>query len=961
MSSANLIANGNFATGNFTDWTLGGNYTSTNGAEILIETNPEGASTYAATLDSSGSDGTLSQTIATTAGQTYTVSFWLEMQDGGANNFSVLWDGQTLLALTDVVNSFGYTEYTFVVTATSSTSTLEFSAAGSPWFVDNVSLTETVPAPPVISGGAENSNQSVTLTGTAPDGATVTVWDGSTALGTALATSTGAWSFTIADVSAGSYAFTATDQTTSTASSPFDITVTAAPAISTGVENSNQSVTLTGTAPDGATVTVYELTTSTGATTALGTATATSTGAWSFTTSALSAGVYDFTTTQTTSAGTNAASSPFVVGVSATNPDPVTYYVSSEIGNNNNAGTSESAPLATLQAAADLVQPGDIVEVMNGTYAAVDITTSGTASAPITFEAAPGQTPVINSAGSWNGIDIQASYIIVDGFTVVGDAAEYTLASATAGYTTGNPSLDGNGIGINPSSSVPLPNNITIENNTVYDEPGGGIYTEGADYVQILNNVVYGNANWSAYGNSGISVSTSANLNTNAGVHILVSGNLVFGNADLVPSYTSGTITDGEGIILDTNPNFVSEILVQNNTVYDNGSSGIELNATPNAVITENTIYLNDVGNVQAASNAEIFLNDASTDTVTSNVTTAPELTPPAAPVISSDTVNGIAGPVTVTLNGTAEAYSMVTVYDNSTQLGTTFTNGSGAWTLTTAPLADGSESFTATATDSAGNVSPLSSPLVMNLNVPVNLVANGNFATGNFTDWTLGGNYTSTNGAEILISTNAQGVSTYAATLDSSGSDGTLSQTIATTAGQTYTVSFWLEMQDGGANNFSVLWNGQTLLALTNVLNSFGYTEYTYTVTATSSTSTLEFSAAGSPWFLDNVSVTQNGTSAPVVNSIAESPSSGDLDAGKTVTLTLNLSEVVTVAGGTPTLTLNDRRHRDLHRRLRHQCPDLQLHVAGRTEHRWPCGDRSQPQLSDHHRRCRHMPPICR
>ena len=40
---------------------------------------------------------------------------------------------------------------------------------------------------------------------------------------------------------------------------------------------------------------------------------------------------------------------------------------------------------------------------------------------------------------------------------------------------------------------------------------------------------------------------------------------------------------------------------------------------------------------------------------------------------------------------------------------------------------------------------------------------------------------------------------------------------------------------------------------------------------------------------------------------SIAESPSSGDLDAGKTVTLTLNLSEAVTVAGGTPTLTLND------------------------------------------------------
>ena len=51
------------------------------------------------------------------------------------------------------------------------------------------------------------------------------------------------------------------------------------------------------------------------------------------------------------------------------------------------------------------MKPGDTVQVMNGTYTAptyadaVDITTSGTATAPITFEAAPGQTPVIDSSG----------------------------------------------------------------------------------------------------------------------------------------------------------------------------------------------------------------------------------------------------------------------------------------------------------------------------------------------------------------------------------------------------------------------------------------------------------------------------------------------------------------------------------------------------------------------------------
>ncbi|WP_334385067.1 heparin lyase I family protein [Bradyrhizobium sp. AZCC 2262] len=43
------------------------------------------------------------------------------------------------------------------------------------------------------------------------------------------------------------------------------------------------------------------------------------------------------------------------------------------------------------------------------------------------------------------------------------------------------------------------------------------------------------------------------------------------------------------------------------------------------------------------------------------------------------------------------------------------------------------------------------------------------------------------------------------------------------------------------------------------------------------------------------------------VVNSITESPATGDLNAGNTVTLTLTFSNAVTVAGGTPTLTLND------------------------------------------------------
>src|SRR5262249_42140771 len=141
------------------------------------------------------------------------------------------------------------------------------------------------------------------------------------------------------------------------------------------------------------------------------------------------------------------------------------------------------------------------------------------------------------------------------------------------------------------------------------------------------------------------------------------------------------------------------------------------------------------------------------------------------------------------------------------------------------------------------------------------NLVANGNFATHSFSGWTLGGNSGS---QQFIINTEDQGGSTYAADLGSVGSDGTLSQTIATTPGQTYTLSFFLQNEGSGPNDFSAIWNGQTLLSLSNAA-TFGYTEHSYTVTATDSSTVLEFAARQDPshWDLDNISLTANGTSS--------------------------------------------------------------------------------------------------
>ena len=67
---------------------------------------------------------------------------------------------------------------------------------------------------------------------------------------------------------------------------------------------------------------------------------------------------------------------------------------------------------------------------------------------------------------------------------------------------------------------------------------------------------------------------------------------------------------------------------------------------------------------------------------------------------------DGITNDNTLTLTGTAEANATVKVYDGATLLGSATANGTGAWSFTTAALANGAHSLSATASDLAGNTS---------------------------------------------------------------------------------------------------------------------------------------------------------------------------------------------------------------------------------------------------------------
>ena len=88
--------------------------------------------------------------------------------------------------------------------------------------------------------------------------------------------------------------------------------------------------------------------------------------------------------------------------------------------------------------------------------------------------------------------------------------------------------------------------------------------------------------------------------------------------------------------------------------------------------------------------------------------TPAADTTPPGAP--SNLSVTTASNDNTPTITGLAEGSSTVKLYNGSTLIATVGASSSGSFSITVAnPLADGTYSFTVTATDSAGNVSNVS------------------------------------------------------------------------------------------------------------------------------------------------------------------------------------------------------------------------------------------------------------
>ena len=235
-------------------------------------------------------------------------------------------------------------------------------------------------------------------------------------------------------------------------------------------------------------------------------------------------------------------------------------YVVSTAGSDQAAG-SAAAPFRTLQQAANVVKAGDTVKVLPGNYTGFYLSErSGSASAPITFEAEKGAVINTPNAKTADGINLEgASYVTIKGFTV--DNADGKITRAGIRSVTNN--------------------HVVLSGNTIDRAGRWGIFTGFSDDVRIE-----GNTTSRSRLEHGIYVSNSSDRS-------IVRGNTIWGNIGSGLHMNGDISMGGDGII--------SGALVENNVIFDNGAgggSGINCDCVQDSTFQNNLLYGNHAAGI---------------------------------------------------------------------------------------------------------------------------------------------------------------------------------------------------------------------------------------------------------------------------------------------------------------------------------------------------------------------------
>lgn len=540
----------------------------------------------------------------------------------------------------------------------------------------NFVVDTTPPEPPQVEPMADTG---IFVTGVAEAGSTVFIYDGTTLIGQGIAGTDGRYSVRVTPAQTDGKTLTAVAEdaagnlgnaTTFTASNsgfpdtPVIIRVDNdngddPVSVGFGQATNDNTPLISGTSAPNATITLYD----NGI--LLGTAQANGSGEWSFPSPILLDNTHVITATATTPAGTSGDSISFTVIIDTVPP----------------------------------VAPDDVDVVANGTQ----VTGSAEAGSTITVKDANGVTIGTGVAGNDGSFTVSISPAQKNGETLNVTATDKAGNGSLATPVEAPDSTAPN----SPTGVVVAPDGGSISGSA---EPGSTVTIKDPDGTTVGEGPVGQDGTFT------IPLSPAQN------------------NGEVLDV----TATDGTGNISTpaqtTAPDTTAPDAPSGLTVSPDGTT-LTGTAEPGTTVTvkQGTATIG-TGPVDDAGNFTVTLNppqkngetlDVSAKDPTGNIgdstpVNAPDVTPPAVPVIVSveDNVEANTGLLdngvttndnTPLLRGTGEAGSTLSIFDNGRLVDTVQVDGTGNWSFTPPALAEGGHIFTVSAADTAGNSSGLS------------------------------------------------------------------------------------------------------------------------------------------------------------------------------------------------------------------------------------------------------------
>ncbi|HCL5978037.1 TPA: Ig-like domain repeat protein, partial [Klebsiella oxytoca] len=567
------------------------------------------------------------------------------------------------------------------------------------------------------------------IKGTAEAGATITIYDGDTVLGSVVVDQDGNWSFTLPELSEGPHSLSATvtDKAgnVSERSPAFELTIdTTAPSASapevtddvaghtgpltSGDLTNDATPTLSGTAEAGATVTIYD------GDTVLGTVVAGEDGRWTFTPDALDEGSHSLSTTVTDKAGNVSERSPAFELTVDTVVTPVSdLQVTDDVAGHTGplasgdltndatpalSGTAEAGATVTIYDGDTVL--GTVVAGEDGRWTFTpDTLNEGDHSLSTTVTDKAGNVSERSPAFELT-IDITAPSASAP--EVTDDVAGHT-GPLTSGDLTNDatPTLSGTA---EAGATVTIYDGDTVLGTVVAGEDGRWSYTpdaldEGSHSLSTTVTDKAGNVSERSPAFE-LTIDTTAPSASAPEVTDDVAGHTgPLASGDLTNDATptlSGTAEAGATVTI-----YDGDTVLGTVVAGEDGRWSYTPDALDEGSHSLSTTVTDKAGNVSERSPAFELTIDT-----TAPSASAPEVTDDVAghtgPLTSGDLTND----ATPTLSGTAEAGATVTIYDGDTVLGTVVAGEDGRWSYTPDALDEGSHSLSTTVTDKAGNIS---------------------------------------------------------------------------------------------------------------------------------------------------------------------------------------------------------------------------------------------------------------